>query len=148
MPIDAPTWRAISATHKDDVYNDINKKSKSHHKYFHYARTKSFADINEEETKLQDVKNTQPSSSSSSSIVIVDDHYSQVFGKHRPGRVRGVGTDVTSQRSAFQLMSRPPSMSRHQRRRRPGRTRPYRGLGGRRDKARVVTRLPVATRFS
>ncbi|MQM08489.1 hypothetical protein Taro_041347, partial [Colocasia esculenta] len=123
IPIDAPTWRAMSATHKNDVweyvqkkydipaylkkwvmknldqkwrswkcelrnkyfnptlkqneqqippdlrvnveqwkrvvqtrssnswkrYSDINKKSKSHHKYFHYAGTKSFADINEEE---------------------------------------------------------------------------------------------------
>ncbi|MQM15408.1 hypothetical protein Taro_048355 [Colocasia esculenta] len=151
MPIDAPTWRAMSATHKDDVleyvqrkydiptylkewvmkdldqkwrswkyelrnkyfnptlkqneqqippdprvnaeqwkrvvqtwssnswkrYNDINKKSKSHHKYFHCAGTKSFADINEEETKLQEVKITQPSSSSSSSIANADDIYSQ-----------------------------------------------------------------------
>ncbi|MQL93673.1 hypothetical protein Taro_026326, partial [Colocasia esculenta] len=55
MPIDAPTWRAMSATHKDDVweyvqrYSDINKKSKSRHKYFHCDGTKSFADINEEE---------------------------------------------------------------------------------------------------
>ncbi|MQL80600.1 hypothetical protein Taro_013042 [Colocasia esculenta] len=151
MPIDAPTWRAMSATHKDDVweyvqrkcdipsylkewvmkdldqkwrswkyelrnkyfnptlkqneqqippnprvnaeqwarvvqtwssnswkrYSDINKKSKSHHKYFHCAGTKSFADINEEETKLQEVKITQPSSSSSSSIASADDIYSQ-----------------------------------------------------------------------
>ncbi|MQL98690.1 hypothetical protein Taro_031404 [Colocasia esculenta] len=169
MPIDAPTWRAMSATHKDDVweyvqrkydipaylkewvmkdldqkwrswkyelrnkyfnptlkqneqqippdprvnaeqwarvvqtwssnswkrYSDINKKSKSHHKYFHCAGTKSFADINEEETKLQEVKITQPSSSSSSSIASTDDIYSQVFGKERPGRVRGVGTGPT-----------------------------------------------------
>ncbi|MQM20034.1 hypothetical protein Taro_053049, partial [Colocasia esculenta] len=169
MPIDAPTWRAMSATHKDDVwkyvqrkcdiptylkewvmkdldqkwrswkyelrnkyfnptlkqngqqippdarvnaeqwarvvqtwssnswkrYSDINKKSKSHHKYFHCAGTKSFADINEEETKLQEVKITQPSSSSSSSIASADDIYSQVFGKERPGRVRGVGTGLT-----------------------------------------------------
>ncbi|MQL88430.1 hypothetical protein Taro_020989 [Colocasia esculenta] len=57
MPNDAPTWRAMSATHKDDVweyvqrYSDINKKSKSHHKYFHCAGTKSFADINEEEIR-------------------------------------------------------------------------------------------------
>ncbi|MQL86990.1 hypothetical protein Taro_019524 [Colocasia esculenta] len=43
-------------------------------------------------TKLQDVKITQPSSSSSSSIATADDIYSQVFGKDRPGRVRGVGT--------------------------------------------------------
>ncbi|MQM16024.1 hypothetical protein Taro_048977, partial [Colocasia esculenta] len=89
MPIDAPTWRAMSATHKDDVweyvqrYSDINKRSKSHHKYFHCAGTKSFADINEEETKLQEVKITQPSSSSSSSIATADDIYSQVFGKDR-----------------------------------------------------------------
>ncbi|MQM07486.1 hypothetical protein Taro_040327 [Colocasia esculenta] len=169
MPIDAPTWRAMSATHKDDVweyvqrkydipaylkewvmkdldqkwtswkyelrnkyfnptlkqteqqippdprvnveqwkrvvqtwssnswkrYSDINKKSKSHHKYFHCAGTKSFADINEEETKIQEVKITQPSSSSSSSIASADDIYSQVFGKERPGRVRGVGTGPT-----------------------------------------------------
>ncbi|MQL70123.1 hypothetical protein Taro_002425 [Colocasia esculenta] len=169
MPIDAPTWRAMSATHKDDVweyvqrkydipaylkewvmkdldqkwrswkyelrnkyfnptlkqneqqippdprvnaeqwarvvqtwssnswkrYSDINKKSKSHHKYFHCAGTKSFADINEEETKLQEVKITQPSSSSSSSIASADDIYSQVFEKERPGRVRGVGTGPT-----------------------------------------------------
>ncbi|MQL84849.1 hypothetical protein Taro_017367, partial [Colocasia esculenta] len=101
MPIDAPTWSAMSATHKDDVceyvkrYSDINKKSKSHHKYFHCAGTKSFADINEEETKLQEVKITQPSSSSSSSIATADDIYSQVFGKERPGRVRGVGTGPT-----------------------------------------------------
>ncbi|MQM15896.1 hypothetical protein Taro_048849, partial [Colocasia esculenta] len=76
-------------------YSDINKKSKSHHKYFHCAGTKSFADINEEETKLQEVKITQPSSSSSSSIASADDIYSQVFGKERPGRVRGVGTGPT-----------------------------------------------------
>ncbi|MQL74323.1 hypothetical protein Taro_006670, partial [Colocasia esculenta] len=168
MPIDAPTWRAMSAIYKDDVweyvqrkydipahlkewvmkdldqkwrswkyelrnkyfnptmkqneqqiphdprvnveqwkrvvqhgllivgrYSDINKKSKSHHKYFHCAGTKCFADINEEETKLQDVKITQPSSSSSSSIAIVDAIYSQVFGKDRPGRVRRVGTGST-----------------------------------------------------
>ncbi|MQM05501.1 hypothetical protein Taro_038312, partial [Colocasia esculenta] len=169
MSIDAPTWRPMSATHKDDVweyvqrkydipaylkewvmkdldqkwrswkyelrnkyfdltlkqneqkiphdprvnveqwkrvvqtwssnswkrYSDINKKSKSHHKYFHCAGTKSFADINEEETKLQEVKITQPSSSSSSSIATADDIYSQVFGKERPGRVRGVGTSPT-----------------------------------------------------
>ncbi|MQM11792.1 hypothetical protein Taro_044703, partial [Colocasia esculenta] len=68
-------------------HSDINKKSKSHHKYFHCAGTKSFADINEEETKLQDVKMTQPSSSSSSSIVTADAIYSQVFGKGRLGRV-------------------------------------------------------------
>ncbi|MQL88907.1 hypothetical protein Taro_021472, partial [Colocasia esculenta] len=98
MSIDTPTWRAMSAIHKDDVweyvqrYSDINKRSKSHHKYFHCAGTKSFADINEEETKLQEVKITQPSSSSSSSIATADDIYSQVFGKDRPGRVRGVGT--------------------------------------------------------
>ncbi|MQL85414.1 hypothetical protein Taro_017931, partial [Colocasia esculenta] len=169
MSIDAPTWRAMSATHKDDVweyvqrkydipvylkewvmkdldqkwrswkyelrnkyfnptlkqneqqippdprvnaeqwarvvqtwssnswkrYSDINKKSKSHHKYFHCAGTKSFADINDEETKLQEVKITQPSSSSSSSIASADDIYSQVFGKERPGRVRGVDTGPT-----------------------------------------------------
>ncbi|MQM12755.1 hypothetical protein Taro_045674, partial [Colocasia esculenta] len=71
-------------------YSDINKKSKSHHKYFHCAGTKSFADINEEETKLQDVKITQPSSSSSSSIATVDDIYSQVFGKDRLRLVCGV----------------------------------------------------------
>ncbi|MQM20546.1 hypothetical protein Taro_053568, partial [Colocasia esculenta] len=76
-------------------YNDINKKSKSHHKYFHCAGTKSFADINEEETKLQEVKITQPSSSSSLSIASADDIYSQVFGKERPGPVRGVGTGPT-----------------------------------------------------
>ncbi|MQL70024.1 hypothetical protein Taro_002333 [Colocasia esculenta] len=76
-------------------YSDINKKSKSHHKYFHCAGTKSFADINEEETKLQEVKITQPSSSSSSSIASADDIYSQVFGKERSGRVRGVGTGPT-----------------------------------------------------
>ncbi|MQM16368.1 hypothetical protein Taro_049324 [Colocasia esculenta] len=77
------------------LYSDINKKSKSHHKYFHCAGTKSFVDINEEETKLQEVKITQPSSSSSSSIASADDIYSQVFGKERPGRVRGVGTGPT-----------------------------------------------------
>ncbi|MQL92658.1 hypothetical protein Taro_025281, partial [Colocasia esculenta] len=76
-------------------YSGINKKSKSHHKYFHCVGTKSFADINEEETKLHDVKITQPSSSSSSSIATADDIYSQVFGKDRPGRVRGVGTGPT-----------------------------------------------------
>ncbi|MQM08549.1 hypothetical protein Taro_041401, partial [Colocasia esculenta] len=59
-------------------YSDINKRSKSHHKYFHCAGTKSFADIKEEETKLQEVKITQPSSSSSSSIATIDDIYSQV----------------------------------------------------------------------
>ncbi|MQM15182.1 hypothetical protein Taro_048121 [Colocasia esculenta] len=35
-------------------YSDINKKSKSHHKYFHCAETKSLADINEEEVELDD----------------------------------------------------------------------------------------------
>ncbi|MQM22282.1 hypothetical protein Taro_055331 [Colocasia esculenta] len=35
-------------------YNDINKKNKSHHKYFHCVETKSFADINEEEVELDD----------------------------------------------------------------------------------------------
>ncbi|MQM20652.1 hypothetical protein Taro_053676 [Colocasia esculenta] len=35
-------------------YSDINKKIKSHHKYFHCAGTKSFADINEEEVELDD----------------------------------------------------------------------------------------------
>ncbi|MQM11507.1 hypothetical protein Taro_044415 [Colocasia esculenta] len=44
-------------------------------------------------------------------------------------------------------MSRPPSASRHQRRRRSGRARPYYGTGGRHDKSRVATRFPVATRF-
>ncbi|MQM02126.1 hypothetical protein Taro_034889 [Colocasia esculenta] len=76
-------------------YSDINKKSKSHYKYFHCAGKKCFADINEEETKLQDVKITHPSSSSTSSIATTDDIYSQVFGKDRPGRVRGVGTGST-----------------------------------------------------
>ncbi|MQL71840.1 hypothetical protein Taro_004153 [Colocasia esculenta] len=86
MSIDAPTWKAMSATHKDDVweyvqrYSDINKKSKSH-----CAGTKSFVDINEEEIKLQNVKITQPSSSSSSSIATTYDIYSQVFEKDRPG---------------------------------------------------------------
>ncbi|MQM19217.1 hypothetical protein Taro_052217, partial [Colocasia esculenta] len=71
-------------------YSDINKKSESHHKYFCCAGTKSFADINEEETKLQDVKITQPSSSSSSSIATTDDIYSQVFRKDRLGQSKKV----------------------------------------------------------
>ncbi|MQL99421.1 hypothetical protein Taro_032145 [Colocasia esculenta] len=43
-------------------------------------------------------------------------------------------------------MSRPPSASRHQRMRRLGWSRPYRGVGGRRDKGHVATRFPVTTR--
>ncbi|MQM18503.1 hypothetical protein Taro_051497 [Colocasia esculenta] len=43
-------------------------------------------------------------------------------------------------------MSRPLCASRHQRRRRLGRTRPYRGAVGYRDKGRVMTQFPVATR--
>ncbi|MQM07664.1 hypothetical protein Taro_040504 [Colocasia esculenta] len=84
-----------SAPLSNYMYSDINKKRKSHHKYFHYAGTKSFADINEEEIKLQDVKITQPSSSCSSAIATADDIYSQVFKKGRPGRVRRVGTSPT-----------------------------------------------------
>ncbi|MQL78384.1 hypothetical protein Taro_010814 [Colocasia esculenta] len=52
--------------------------------------------------------------------------------------------DVASRQSAFLLMSRPPSASRHQRRRRPGRMRPYRGAIGRRDLAFRRDRLDVA----
>ncbi|MQM12369.1 hypothetical protein Taro_045286 [Colocasia esculenta] len=53
--------------------------------------------------------------------------------------------DVASRQSAFQLILQPPSVSRHQRRHRPRRMRPYRGAGGRRNKGRVATQLPVAT---
>ncbi|MQL97589.1 hypothetical protein Taro_030279 [Colocasia esculenta] len=144
MSIDAPTWRAMSATHKDDVweyvqrkydipaylkelvmkdldqkwrswkyelrnkyfnptlkqnehqippdprvnvekwkrvvqtwssnswkrYSDINKKSKSHHKYFHCAGTKSFADINEEESKqVESTPNMERCVQSSASVI-------------------------------------------------------------------------------
>ncbi|MQM20061.1 hypothetical protein Taro_053076 [Colocasia esculenta] len=56
--------------------------------------------------------------------------------------------DVASRWSAFQVMSRPLSTSRHQRRCHPGQTQPYCGPGGRRDKARVTTQLSVATRLT
>ncbi|MQL84824.1 hypothetical protein Taro_017338, partial [Colocasia esculenta] len=78
MSIDAPTWRTMSATHKDDVWEYV-------------------------QTKLQEVKITQPSSSSSSSIASADDIYSQVFGKERPGRVRRVGTGLTPTKLAERL---------------------------------------------
>ncbi|MQM17327.1 hypothetical protein Taro_050296 [Colocasia esculenta] len=138
MSIDAPTWRAMSATHKDDVWEyvqrkydipaylkewvmkDLDQKLRSwkyelRNKYFNptlkqteqqippdprvnveqWKRVVQTWSSNSWKTKLQEVKITQPSSSSSSSIVSAYDIYSQVYGKERPGRVRGVGTGPT-----------------------------------------------------
>ncbi|MQL68133.1 hypothetical protein Taro_000390, partial [Colocasia esculenta] len=84
MSIDAPTWRAMSATHKDDVwkYSDINKRSKSHHKYFHCAGTKSFADINEEESKqVKSTPNMERCVQSSASVIEPKGKQSLMLGK-------------------------------------------------------------------
>ncbi|MQL97547.1 hypothetical protein Taro_030240 [Colocasia esculenta] len=52
LRVNVEQWKIVVQTWSSNSwkrYSDINKKSKSHHKYFHCAGTKSFADINEEE---------------------------------------------------------------------------------------------------
>ncbi|MQM19389.1 hypothetical protein Taro_052393 [Colocasia esculenta] len=46
------------------------------------------------QAKFQDQKITQPHSLDGS-IATIDDTYAQVFGKDRPGRIRGVGIGLT-----------------------------------------------------
>ncbi|MQL88077.1 hypothetical protein Taro_020635 [Colocasia esculenta] len=74
--------------------SETNKQNKSKQTFFHYAGSKSFADIYHEQDKIRDIKVTQQLSTSSS-IASVGDAYEQVLGRDRTGRVRGIGKGPT-----------------------------------------------------
>ncbi|MQL68890.1 hypothetical protein Taro_001166, partial [Colocasia esculenta] len=103
LPIDVPTWRAMPTVQKDDVWEYVLFKTNGStldrgDLFLKTCVKKNGLPVNEDTATVienfQNVKLTQLSSSKSS-FASVNDTYEQVFGKDRPGRVRGVGTGPT-----------------------------------------------------